>query len=324
MAGTVEVDSWDGQGVHLSDVLDALGVLRQRAREHTSARTAVMTMVAVVGTDEQTETATATLRSLGGNHPARILLLRPDPDGVAALDAHVALHSANTETHPINFEEVHLNVGGQAAKHLDSIVEPFTLADLPVAVWYVGAVPDAADPLLSVANSVLLDSRDAEGQLRGLLELARRRAVVDLSWIRLRPWRRLLAALFDPPEYRPWLGAVESVEVKGKIGPRQLLGGWLAAQLDLRPRQVTLLDARHVEIVVSCRREGVEASFEVVRGDAHRTVAAQAVVGGQTGRAHGYPLAADPLTSALADALTRLGPDVVWERALSTATTLLV
>ena len=115
---------------------------------------------------------------------------------------------------------------------------------------------------------MLVDSRDAAvtpARLRAVLELARRRTVVDLSWIRLGPWRELLAGLFEPAAHRAWLRAVERVEVAGKVGPRQLLGGWLSAQLRLRPDQVRLMDSRHVEIRVICRRGDEEALFEVGR-----------------------------------------------------------
>jgi glucose-6-phosphate dehydrogenase assembly protein OpcA len=324
VADAVTVDTWTGRGVRLSEVVQALADLRHRQAHPTAARTAVMTLVAVVPDDDSIEPATSALRSLAGHHPARLLLLRPDPDRVASLDAGATLHSVNGDGIEVNVEEVRLDIGGQAAHHLDSLVEPFTLADLPVAVWYVSAVPDPTDPLLGVASSVLLDSRDAAdtGRMRSLLELARRRTVVDLSWIRLGPWRQLLAGLFDPPTARPWARAVERVEVRGKIGPRQLLGGWLASQLGLLPRQVELLDSRHVEITIAARQGDATAVFAVRRADAHRTVSAQAVIDGTPGPEHWYPLADDPLTTALANALTHLEPDVVWENTLSAAMTL--
>lgn len=331
MANAVAVDTWDAQGVRLNDIVAALADLRHQSVGKNAARTAVMTLVAVVPGDEQAYAATRALSALGRHHPARIVLLRPDPDQVATLDGRAALYAVEADGHQVNFEEVTLVVGGQAANHLDSLVEAFTLSDLPVPVWYAGDVPQPTDPLLSVATTVLIDSRDAadSGQLRALLELARRRTVVDLSWIRLKPWRELLSGLFEPPECRPWLEWVQSVEVSGKIGPRQLLGGWLAAQLRLLPRQVELLDSRHVEVRVVCRRDGQTATFEVGRGELHRTVAARMTL--PTGAPRDarppnvpapIPLAEDPLATSLADALTHLEPDAIWERALSTATLL--
>jgi glucose-6-phosphate dehydrogenase assembly protein OpcA len=327
VADAVAVDTWDAQGVRLSDVVGALADLRYQSVGRTAVRTAVMTLVAVMPSDEQAYAATRALRALGRHHPARIVLLRPDPDQVATLDGRAALFAVEADGHQVHFEEVTLVVGGQAANHLDSVAEAFTLSDLPVPVWYVGDIPDPTDQLLSVATSVVVDSRDAagSGRLRALLELARRRTVVDLSWIRLQPWRELLAGLFDPPERRPWLDAVEEVEVTGKIGPRQLLGGWLMSQLRLAPGQVQLVDAQHVEVRVVCRRGADVATFEVGRGAANRTVAARCVIPGGRAAApvpdsgQAILLADDPLATSLAEALTHLQPDAVWERALSAA-----
>ena len=322
MADALAIDTWDGQGVRLGEVVNALGVLRHQSTDRNTARTAVMTLIAVAPEDEQAYGATRALRALGGHHPARIIILRPDPYEAATLDARATLFAVNTDSHLINFEEVTLWVRGQAANHLDSLVEAFTLSDLPVALWYVNSVPEPTDPLLTVASAVLLDSRDAEGQLRGLLELARRRTVVDLSWTRLAPWRELLAGLFDPPDGRAWLDGVRDVEVLGKTGPRHLLGGWLTSQLDLRPNQVVLADGRHVEIRVTCRHGSDVALFEVQRGDQHRTVSAQATLPSGTTPRQSIALADDPLPTALATALTHLKPDVTWEKALSAATNL--
>jgi glucose-6-phosphate dehydrogenase assembly protein OpcA len=148
---------------------------------------------------------------------------------------------------------------------------------------------------------------------------------VDLSWIRLRPWRELLADLFVPPERPSWLETVESLEITGKVGPRQLLGGWLMAQLRLLPNQITLTDAQHVEIRLVCRRSAERATFEVGRGQAQRTVSSRALVPGEPASAErgaAIRLAEDPLATSLAEGLTHLEPDIIWERALSAATLL--
>jgi glucose-6-phosphate dehydrogenase assembly protein OpcA len=332
VASPVAIDTWAGQGVRLSDVVQALADLRHQSLSKNAARTAVMTLVAVIPNDEQASAATRAIRALGLHHPARIVLLRPDLDQVAALDGRAVLYAVEDAGHQINFEEVGLDVAGQAARHLDSLVEAFTLSDLPVPVWYVGDIPDASDPLLPVATAVLVDTRDEEvdtGKARAVLELARRRTVVDLSWIRLGPWRELLAGLFEPASRRPWLHAVERVEVSGKVGPRHLLGGWLSAQLHLRRDQVRLMDAQHVSIRVRCRRGGEEAVFEVGRSGLSRMVSARAEVPSDldagpaaTENLQPLPLAEDPLASSLAEALTHLQPDVVWQHALSAASTL--
>jgi glucose-6-phosphate dehydrogenase assembly protein OpcA len=315
------VDNWSAEGVRLDDVINALAVLRDQSSERSSARTAVMTLIAVAPTDEQAYHATNALRALGGHHPARIVILRPDPDQVADLDARATLYALQLDEHRVSFEEVMLTVRGQAALHLDSLAEAFTLSDLPVAVWYVDSIPEPGDPLLAVATAVLLDSRDAAEDLRmrALLELARRRTVVDLSWIRLSPWRELLSGLFEPAANRRWLDLIDRAAVTGKVGPRRLLGGWLSAQLGLAPASISLTDARHVEIRLRGSDGGQEAAFTVERAESRRTVAASAAGAGTTELKLSAVLAEEPLPTALSTALTHLRPDPVWERALSAA-----
>jgi glucose-6-phosphate dehydrogenase assembly protein OpcA len=324
MANAVAVDRWEGSGVRVSDVAGALSELRHRSRDATSPRTAVMTFIAVAGDDEGAKVASSALRTLGTSHPARIVILRPEPDSVAALDARAVLFTVETGGHEVNFEEISMTVCGQAAKHLDSVVDAFVISDLPVAVWYVGTIPDGADPLLPVATAALVDSRDAAdtGRLRGLLDLARERPVVDLSWTRLKPWRSMLALLFADPETRQWLGGIESVAVEGKAGPRHMIGGWISAQLRVEPRQVRIRDGRHVRVDIQCRLRGEAASFEVARFGDERVLEARAVLPSGPCPARHQQLASDALAASLSEALTHLQPDPVWQRALAAATLL--
>jgi glucose-6-phosphate dehydrogenase assembly protein OpcA len=330
VADTVVLDRWSARGVRPAEVAAALATLRDARAGHGGwARTAVMTFIAVASTEEQAHEAAEALRSLAGNHPARIILLRPDPDQVASLSARATLYALGSSGQSVTFEEVLLEVGGQAALHLDSVVETFTLSDLPVAVWYVGAVPEASDPLLTIASAVLIDSRDASdvGHVRALLQLARRRTVVDLSWKRLEPWRELLAGLFNeagPSDERPtWLEGLEQAEVAGKSGPRRLLGGWLVAQTGLSPARVAISDAQHASLRLRCHRGGETAEFTVERPEGQRLLVAGAALPGGTQLRAAMQLPEDPLAGSLAAALTHLRPDPVWERALSGATALI-
>lgn len=307
--------------MRLSEVVDALFELRQAGSEHGATRTAVMTLVAVPFDDDQAYAASTALRALGAHHPARIIIMRPSPEGVANLDARAELFRTGDEESGVCFEEVTLTVGGQAAKHLDSFVEALTLADLPVAVWFPGTVPDPSDQLLSIASAVIVDTRETGSieELRLLLELARRRTLIDLSWIRLEPWRQLLAGLFDPPSYRDYVTEISEVMVAGKEGPRRIISGWLLSQLRLNKEQMRLCDARHVGIHVECQGEVGSATFEVSRAENQRSLWALATASSEPPLRQLFPLPEDSLVGSLSQALTHLEPDVIWERALSAA-----
>lgn len=324
MAHAVAVDEWEAGGVRLTDVSNALSELRHRSREGGSARTAVMTFIAVAPDDEHARGASSALRALGANHPSRIVIFRPHPDAVATLDARATLFNVDQAGHEVNFEEISLNVCGQAANHLDSLADAFTISDLPVPVWYVGTIPDVTDALLDVATAVLVDSRDAAGaeRLRSLMELSRRLPVVDLSWTRLKPWRVLTAALFSEPTTRPWLNRIESLVVEGKEGPRHMLAGWAMAQLGLDATRVTLRDARHVRITIECADGDRKATFTVGRSGDDRVLEATTVLPDGPCAPRHLRLADDPLAASVAEALVHLEPDAVWQRALAFATRL--
>lgn len=326
MADSLAVDTWEGQGVRLGEVAGALSDLRRRSASRSPARTAVMTIAVVAESDEGFTSATGAIHALAERHPARVLLIRPEPDRAASLDARAALYSVGTREHPVAFEEVTLAVGGQAALHLDSVIDTFTLADLPVVTWYVDSAPSPSDSLLNVSGAVVLDSRDVGDPLvlRRMLEVSRRRPVIDLSWVRLEPVRDLLAGLFDAPAIRPYARAVTSAVVRGKPGPRHMLGGWLMAQLGLRTSQLTLIDARHVEITLEAHLDNETGTFDVGRIEARRALWAGATVTTGPSPRQVLPLPDRGLTPCLAVALTRLEGDCVWERALSAAASLAV
>ena len=256
----------------------------------------------------------------------------PDPDSTPVIDAKAYLwraEPAGSAGHPVFFEELHLHVGGQAASHLASIVGPFVLADLPVVMWFPDVLPDPTDPLLRLATALVVDTRlVAPGSAamghsyRTLLELANHQPVVDLSWVRLQPWRELLAGLFEPEHSRRFLQGVRSAPVTGKPGPRHILGGWLMAQLDLRARELVLTDSKHVDMTLEASYHGEEGKFQVERDGGARAVWANASLSSGMSHSQALPLPDDSLTSALSAAISNLRADRVWERALAAAAAL--
>jgi glucose-6-phosphate dehydrogenase assembly protein OpcA len=284
---TTTLGEWHASGVKVGEVLAALDALR-RGSTVAATRTSVVNFVVLAATSDDAATAASALAHFGGRHPGRTIVLVPGGDDPARVDASVVLVGSEVEGSCLWSEQVTLSACGPLRDHLDSLIEPFTLPDLPVVVWFVSALPSLSDPLLGAADIVLVDTREL-GDLScfpPVATLARQRTVLDLSWMRLRPWRELLAARYNGA---PVLHAT----VTGKQGPRHILAGWLTSRLGLARSAVTLVDARHVSIrLVS---EGAE--FEVAYEDVQ-------------------PLPDDLLAWSLAHALTHLERDRVWEQAL--------
>jgi glucose-6-phosphate dehydrogenase assembly protein OpcA len=276
----------------------------------------------VAGDDEQAAEASRVMAALGAHHPARVVVVQAKPQATdAGVDARVTVYGAEVAAHPVSFEEIALDVRAAGCDHLDSIIEPFTLSDLPLVLWYPSSLPDVSDCLLPVADTVIVDSRETgePATLAGLVDLARRRLAVDLSWERLAPWRELLAGMFDSPLYRPFSSAVSSIEVHGKPGPRRLLGGWLVSRLGPPESEVHLSDARHVSIRLRARHDGRDGTFEVSRRAGERVVRASAVVDGAPSHTEALGLPDNSVAWSLGRALTHLRRDRTWEQALSAA-----
>lgn len=323
-----DLPTWSAQGTSIDAILKALDQLRQNELR-AATRTSVATLIIVNRTTDELDQAETVIDHLGERHPARIITLLA-PKGVGELedrvDADITLHAGVAEGHEIWSDEIRLRVSGGPARHLASLLRPLQLSDLPVVVWYVAGIPDERDPLLKLANAVVVDSKSAidagEGELsmhRAFGEIAaltRRNFIVDLSWERLRPWRKLLAAQFDGAVYRPFVQGIYRVEVTGKLGPRTLLAGWLGSRLNIERDAMHLYDGRHVELKLYSNVNGTEGEFVVERIKGEYLIKASVNI--QNGPAHeeivGLPSGALPLS--LSAALRRLERDRTYEQSI--------
>ena len=317
----IELGTWRRERVGLGEVLDALAELR-RLEHRTATRTSVVNLVVLATTADEGERACTTLHELGGRHPGRtIVLVCDDGAGAPGIDAEVLLHGAEADGQAVWSEDVTLKVCGPVGEHLDSLVEPLTLPDVPVAVWLVGRLVEPTNPLLSAADAVLVDTKEAWGEEMplALANLVRRHTLIDLSWVRLRPWRELLAGLFEPAPLRPFVTGVARAEVTGKPGPRHLLGGWLVSRLGLPRAAVDLRDASHSVLRLVAHHDGAVATFTVERLDDKRMLGASARVDGGPSHDDHRALPDRDLSWSLAACLTHLERDRAYEEALHAA-----
>jgi glucose-6-phosphate dehydrogenase assembly protein OpcA len=319
--------SWSGRGVTIGQVDDALLDLR-RGEERAATRVSTINLVVVAENDPDIERARAAMRLLGGRNPGRTVILIPDCDGAPNVDAEVRLYHATVDSRPVWWEEVLIMVAGPVCKHLDSLVEPLTLGDLPVTVWYASSIPEAAEPLVGAADAVIVESpaelpegKPGEPMAEAfslLLDLAQRRPVMDLSWLRLTPWRRLVAAVFSTGQYRAFAAAVDRAEVAGPPGQALLLSGWLLDRLELPRSSVTRRTAAHTAVELSAPGPGGGGRFSVARREDDVVTAVAEIEGGPR-RQDAVKLPADPLAAGLTAALTSSGHDPIYERAVAAA-----
>jgi glucose-6-phosphate dehydrogenase assembly protein OpcA len=267
-----QLGTWRGEGVSVGEVLEALMQLRHAERRATT-RTSVVNLVVVPSDEAEAERACGAMHELGARHPGRVIALLPsDSDHRNRMTAEVTLHAQGRPGHWVWSEDIRLWPDPSVRAHLDSLIEPLTLPDLPIAVWYVGRLPTVDDSLLNAADSIFVDAKEAGGRhaFELILGLRQRRPVVDLCWVRIQPWRELLAALFEAPNLQAYLAGVSHVEVRGKPGSRHLMAGWLASRLRLEASVFDVADTRHLAVRLEAQHEGVRGRFTLGRVGARR------------------------------------------------------
>lgn len=226
---------------------------------HVAARTSVMNLVIIARTPEVAERCAAIVSRLTGRHPSRTLaVLSADPDGPSWIDARVqAFCVLPREDAPETCAElIFLTAGGEAGRHLAALVTPLLIHDLPVTLWWPGEPSLASRPaqdLLAAADRLVVDgsawSGDGLDRIRDLAALYDRfprLSIRDFALVRQSRWREAIAAVFDMPEFLPYLTYLRRVSVTygthdetGAPGSTNVIKplyhvAWLASRLDLR------------------------------------------------------------------------------------------
>lgn len=223
------------------DAVDA--ALRELLRElhaadQSLAPARVLNLVVVVDRERKGEIASR-LERIGRYHASRTVLCAVE-EGRSALDACAVM--SLEEPGPgaalrVITERVEIDIGPCHLGHLNTIIDPVLVADLPTMLWAPHGHEEAIVAVLGMIDAILLDSDERPDPAQAFAhvdELLRAAYVIDLAWLRTTPWRERIAALFDPPDRRRWLREISRVEVRhreGSAASALLLGGWLRARL---------------------------------------------------------------------------------------------
>lgn len=276
---TTERDTlWQGIDVEAADVEAALRRLEaERLRRGEGGAGRALNLVVVLDVDYAGEVRRR-LEQVGRNAASRTLLLRVSPRR-RTVDAAVAVLGAGERrpdgTAPPLRETVLLDVGEAHRGRLPTIVDPLVITDVPTLLWAPHGDVEALVALAPLAQAVLFDADDAAvgADVQEGLETARRLAaaglaVVDLAWLRTRPFRLRLAGAYDPPAGRRAQRAITSVVVRHRadtVAAARLLVGWLASRLGwAADGDGVLRDARGEAVDV--RLEAVEARVRGLQG----------------------------------------------------------
>lgn len=214
--------------------------------EKAVTRAALWNVVAHTWNAEEHGRATEVLARASAKVPQRTIVVRADPRGSDDIASWI---SANCHLvgggRQVCSEEVVIVAAGERVQHIPPLVSALLLPDMPVAVWWLGDLPDEqhryVETLLDPADRLIVDSSHFNGAAD--LDLVSRigeqttTAPADLNWARLEEWRAATAALFDPPSMRERLQAIAKVKVIsggdasfGATSEALLYVAWLTAQ----------------------------------------------------------------------------------------------
>ena len=266
------------------------------------ARASVLNLIVTVVDEAAAERVVQTLVGLGVRHPSRAIVLVPQHGSDASpIDARISTHCNPVAGggDRVCYEEVVLTVRGEAAEHLNGIVAPLLIHDLPTHVWWPGDPPwgdPVFDQLIEMGDRVIVDSADFSELLSGLrrtANLRRRSGVGDLSWERLSWWQELTAQFFDAPRFRRYLPNLSRLAIRYAVPPTSsarhdedeevapgvpapmaqalLYAGWIATRLGWRRhRTLAPLTDGGFRLRLEGRHEMVDLVIEPITTDAVR------------------------------------------------------
>jgi len=231
--------------------------------------------------------ATEVLARASASVPQRTIVVQADPRGTAGISSWI---SANCHLigggKQVCSEEVTIVASGDRVHHVAPLVNALLLPDMPVAVWWVGDLPDEhheyAETLLDPADRLIVDSAHfsdvADLHLVSRIAEQTTTAPADLNWARLDEWRAATAAIFDPPPMRERLGAIRNVRVTsggdtsfGAASEALLYVAWLSAQsgVDVAFEFLTEGDAQGIGAV---EIHFTDATVSTIRHERERNV----------------------------------------------------
>ena len=274
-----------------------------------SVRAITLNLIVHAPDADRVDSAIEALEHVGPSHPLRAIVATPTKGELHASVASSCWVGASDRQ--VCSERVLIEA---SAKALPSAVTSLLVPDLPVFLWWQGPFDHEgglAAELAGLASRVVVESGDCvlDGVAAARMLAA---SVADLAWAGLMPWRDAVAGLFDGPGEVKALERIRAVDVRGPENEARLMAGWLRSALDAD---------------IELRREGRAHYLERVTMSAGgKEYLVERTGRGRLGSAsvpglldYAVVLAPPPRPSLLADELSRLSGDRLFERALEAA-----
>jgi glucose-6-phosphate dehydrogenase assembly protein OpcA len=228
---------------HVSSIGDVAGILDRlcgvRAGDGETTPSAVtMNFIVFIDDPERRDWVLERAARIAEKHPSRAIVLDSTSAG-AGLDVSCSRRESGGAR--ILNERIDVAVAALDHATIVGMVGQLTVAGCPTVLWWSGASlmeSRTFSGLAALADAVIVDSsgraRD-EATLRELVEFQRRYphvALHDLAFMRLAPWREMIAQFFDDPALRDDLFSLQALEIdSGSEAEALYLGGWLGSRI---------------------------------------------------------------------------------------------
>jgi glucose-6-phosphate dehydrogenase assembly protein OpcA len=222
-------------------------------------RANTLNLIAVANDMREVSLIQETIAGLHDFLPSRTIILIThdgyDPEGEVTgprydVRAELTEQIGVDEEANLRFEVITIGADRRELGHLASLVTPLLAADLPDFLWWPGgdfARSSLFDDLLPVVDRLIVDTAhlgreiQALASLRGIIaEESGSPIVGDFTWLRLEPWRQLIAQFFDPPDVQKSLQTIDQVTINyaetrqdgsSGLAAALLTAGWFGSRL---------------------------------------------------------------------------------------------
>jgi glucose-6-phosphate dehydrogenase assembly protein OpcA len=233
--------------VELESVTDFDTIKAQlwRARQDADERdqgarvaTTTMNFVVFINDPEHRKWVLERVEMIADKHPCRTIVLDANDDRTGA---DISVSSLDDAGSTIHGERIELGVPDIDGPTLRKIVAELRVPGIEThLLWSAIRVTESArfKELIEIADSIVVDSsgavRDSStvGELAHFFAQYRHIPMRDLAWMRLKPWRDMVARFFDDPGLREELFSIRKVAVaSGSDAEGLYLAGWLGSRL---------------------------------------------------------------------------------------------
>lgn len=220
--------------------LSELWVSLGKQDENGVLRACAMTMI--VAAEESVDTAAIgeTIGELMHDHPSRAIVLRVRPGNDPLFESRVYAQCWMPfgRRQQICCEQIEIIASEASLSEVPRIILGLMAPDLPVVLICrsPSLFPLAAfQPMLSIANKIIVDSEDTATPLDLLRSIAASKfeghTVLDLAWTRLTQWREAIAAEFESAEALAQIPNIQKLTVAHRRGAPPSESWYLAAWL---------------------------------------------------------------------------------------------